>query len=716
MATALSRRSSAAVSAAAVGRCALQGRRVLLFAEQGLGDTLLCARYAGLVKQRGGHVIFACQTPLLRLLASLPGVDQLVAREQPLPDFDVYAPLMSLPRIFGTTVATVPAPSPYLTADPGLVERWRHELAPYTGFRIGIAWQGNPRYGLDRHRSFPLKQFAALARIPGVRLFSLQKNDGLDQLRDLGGQFPVIDLGPKLDVTTGPFLDTAAAMKNLDLVISPDTSLAHLAGALAVPVWLALSDAPAWHWLVGREDSPWYPTLRIFRQRRIDDWDDVFRRITAALEQRLSLSPGYVPSHALAAPAAPSVRSRAANDLVAQAWRCHQADDYAQAQRLCRQVLQTHPDDAEVWRLLGEACLLQGQPTAAATALREALRLGPKLAELHCNLGAALARLGQPDEAAASYRQALALKPNYAAAHNNLGVALTELNRPEEAVVEFHAALRVQPHDAEALNGLGMALAALGRMDEAVSQFEQSLQQRPDYATAHYNLGSARLMRGEFAQGWPEFEWRRRRVPDLVPEFRKPEWNGEALHGRTVLLYAEQGLGDTLQCVRYAPLVKQRGGRVILACQKPLLRLLAGLPGLDVLTPREETLPDFDVFAPLMSLPRIFNTTLDNLPADVPYLAADPASCSTGERFWPHLPVSRSASPGKATRALNPTGAARFRCDIMPPWRAFPACGSSACKRSTAWNSCVTSTSISRSTTWDPNSTKRRARSSTRPR
>ena len=274
----------------------LGGRTILLYAEQGLGDTIQFVRYAPLVKGRGGAVLLACQKPLLRLLAGCPGVDRLVAREDPLPDFDVYAPLMSLPRLFGTTVTTTPAATPYLSADPNLIEHWRRELAACHGqlaarattFKIGIAWQGNPQFGADRQRSFPLAHFEALAQLPGVRLYSLQKKDGAEQLRAC--PFPVTDLGPRLDEANGPFMDTAAVMKNLDLVVCPNTSLAHLAGALAVPVWVPLPLAPEWRWLWGRDDSPWYPTARVFRQPRPGSWDDVFAAMASELE-RLAASP-----------------------------------------------------------------------------------------------------------------------------------------------------------------------------------------------------------------------------------------------------------------------------------------------------------------------------------------------------------------------------------------------------------------------------------------
>jgi len=285
----------------------LGGRTILLYAEQGLGDTLHFIRYVPLAKQRGGSVIVECQAPLLRLLAGFPGIDCLLAQGSPLPAFDVRAPLLSLPGIFHTSFGSIPAPVPYLRADADLVKHWRRELkkglgardegresgmafsslaprpSPLAPFLVGIAWQGNPTNPGDRHRSIPLVHFARLAQVPGVQLISLQKGPGSDQLHGLAGRFPVLDLDNRLDEASGAFMDTTAVMMNLDLVISSDTVVPHLAGALGVPVWVAVSLAPDWRWLLDREDSPWYPTMRLFRQNRYGDWEGVFGRIAEDL-------------------------------------------------------------------------------------------------------------------------------------------------------------------------------------------------------------------------------------------------------------------------------------------------------------------------------------------------------------------------------------------------------------------------------------------------
>jgi tetratricopeptide (TPR) repeat protein len=263
----------------------LEQRSVLLQAEQGFGDTIQFIRYARLVKDRNPRatVVVECQPPLAKLLANSPGIDCLVAQGETLPRFDVHLPLLSLPLIFQTTVETIPSEVPYLFAADTLVEQWRVRLSGIGGFRIGINWQGRPGGGDFRKRNIGLQCFQRLAEIPGVTLISLQRGPGRDELLSSSNDMRIVDLGDDFDTAQGRFMDTAAVMKNLDLVITCDTSIPHLAGALGVPVWLALPYVPDWRWLLDRSDSPWYPTMRLFRQVRLADWEGVFENMAAAL-------------------------------------------------------------------------------------------------------------------------------------------------------------------------------------------------------------------------------------------------------------------------------------------------------------------------------------------------------------------------------------------------------------------------------------------------
>ena len=255
------------------------GKTVLVHWEQGLGDTIQFCRYASMLKEQGATVLFAPQANLKTLLGSFDGEIALVDDRNP-PAFDFHIPLLSLPGLFGTVLETIPARHAYLSADPARIARWKEKIGP-GGFKIGICWKGSAVHVENVFRSFPVDFFQQLGSAANVRLISLLKNEemlpaGIEALEGL-------DAGPDA------FVDTAAVMMNLDLVITADTSIAHLAGALGVPAWVALKHVPDWRWLTARADSPWYPTMRLFRQESDGDWQSVFRQMETALAQlRLS--------------------------------------------------------------------------------------------------------------------------------------------------------------------------------------------------------------------------------------------------------------------------------------------------------------------------------------------------------------------------------------------------------------------------------------------
>lgn len=257
----------------------LEGKTILLHGEQGLGDQIQFIRYVPLVAQYQGRIVVECSPPLVRLFTSVAGIYQLIARGEDLPTFDVHAPLMSLPRILGTTLETVPAQIPYLypTASISL----RLETPPSTSLKVGIVWAGSPFFKGNYKRFCPLSYFLNLLNVPNIAFYSLQKEPQVEELTKLSPPLPIQDLGTQMN----DFADTAFVLQQLDLVISVDTAVAHLAGALGKPVWLVLSFSPDWRWMLKREDSPWYPTMRLFRQSQFGDWQGVFEQVEQALHE-----------------------------------------------------------------------------------------------------------------------------------------------------------------------------------------------------------------------------------------------------------------------------------------------------------------------------------------------------------------------------------------------------------------------------------------------
>jgi len=261
----------------------LDGRTILLWAEQGFGDSIQFVRYVPWVAAKGGTVVLECWTPLRRLFADFPGVARMIEPGTSPGAFDVQLALLSLPLVHGTTLATIPAEVPYLKADPALVDAWRAQLKTDRRLKVGLSWQGNRGHPRDRERSVPLTALRSLLDIPEVAWFSLQKED--DPALFAGVPADVAPIRPRLPTgeSIRDFADTAAIIANMDLVVSVDSAAAHLAGALAHPVWLLLPFVPEWRWLLNRPDSPWYPTMRLFRQSSYGDWNGVVRDVRDAL-------------------------------------------------------------------------------------------------------------------------------------------------------------------------------------------------------------------------------------------------------------------------------------------------------------------------------------------------------------------------------------------------------------------------------------------------
>jgi Flp pilus assembly protein TadD/ADP-heptose:LPS heptosyltransferase len=671
------------------GGLPLGDRRLLVKAEQGLGDTLMFVRYLSLIRQGGGHLVVQCQRALHPLLKLLGDIDELVPDNALVDACDLEISLLSLPGLLGTRVTTVPAEVPYLRADSKLVESWRQRLERVPGLRVGIAWQGNASFDGDRYRSIALEHFGVLSKLPGVRLISLQKGYGCEQIPVVSDRVSVVDFGSGIDEGNGAFMDTAAIMKSLDLVITSDTSIAHLAGGLGVETWVLLSSAADFRWLMNRDDSPWYPTVRLFRQERLGDWSGVFARVAAALRRRSS-SP-------LESPAKGNVAAKINAESLHRRGKQHFENGQQAAALDCfRRALLSNGESPEIHHDLGVALAASGQFQQALGHFHEAVRLKPSWVQAYCNLALAHADLGQVQEAAKTLKAAVAFAPNSGMIHHRLGVVLGQLGdhvdamnaltkaaellpdspavhhdlgcaamtagkikdaiaaferaiaideefaeafnhlgtahaaqlHHEAALEHYRRAVAIRPDYAEAYNNLGVSLADLHRLEESAQALRRSLYFRPDAIDAHNNLAIVLLLQGHLEQGWLEYEWRfKRERPASLAQSSSPRWDGSGLDGKTLLLCAEQGLGDTIQFVRYAEMAKSLGAHVALECQKPLVPLLSKLHYLDEVIAIGAKRPLHDFHCPLLSLPCTFGTTLETIPSRVPYIEPDSGIC-----------------------------------------------------------------------------------------
>lgn len=260
------------------GKESLKNKKILIVSEQGLGDIIQYCRYVPLFKSLGAIVLLEAPKKLIPLLSSLQGVANLIEKEDKLLTYDFYYPLLSLPLAFNTTIKNLPKNIPYLSVPENLKNKWKKYIGN-NGFKIGICWQGNKQSELDKGRSFPPSLFKSISKIQNIRLISLQKYEGAEQLANLDNEIKIENLPPDFDEKKNSFLDTAAIMHNLDLIITSDTSLTHLAGALGMKTWLALQYVPDARWLLNVNTSPWYPRHKLFRQKKIGNWDTVFDEI-----------------------------------------------------------------------------------------------------------------------------------------------------------------------------------------------------------------------------------------------------------------------------------------------------------------------------------------------------------------------------------------------------------------------------------------------------
>jgi tetratricopeptide (TPR) repeat protein/ADP-heptose:LPS heptosyltransferase len=644
---------------------------LLIWNEYGLGDALQFIRYAELCKQRVGAVSIMCPKPLVRLFKALPFIDDVFDTMREGSSFDECVPMMSLPHRFDSALETVPATIPYLRVDPEIQAKWATRFAGVTDAKVGLVWAGGVRKGntsssrTDRQRSVELERMKPWLDLKGVRFYNLQKDKPAEQIVSLGLKDRIVDFMG--DVTD--FADTAAIIQNLDLVITVDTSVAHLAGGLGKPVWILSRYNACWRWLQNRPTSPWYPTARIFGQPTLGDWDTVMAEVGRELANEIARKsavrttdfvgePGpllNMPSHQPFRQNAPDPVAR----TVAEAAAHHQAGRLAEAERLYRiaiglaprhgdalrllgrlyveqgkpaqamsplqAALQAQPNNPETLFFLGSALRQQGKPEAALEAFTKALQALPNLPEVYVNMGACWHDMNNLKEAVLCLEKALSQRPDYFDALSDLGTVLRNMGRSAEARAKFERALQIAPDNAVIITKLGALLHDEGKIDEALKHFNRALAHAPECQDALWQKSFALLALGEYREGWKLFETGigQHHMRGLMP-FAAKSWDGKPAPDKHLVIWAEQGLGDVLQFIRYAELCKQRVGKVSVVCPKPLVRLFKALPFIDDALDAPRDGSHFDEHVLMMSLPQRFDTVFETVPATLPYLRVDP--------------------------------------------------------------------------------------------
>lgn len=486
----------------------LHGKTVLVKTEYGLGDTFHFIRYARTLKEHGAHVIVESQKPLVPLLRLCPYIDSVIPMDTPVPNTDFTVLLMSLPLVFDTQPDTIDMRVPYLHADAKLEKQWHNYFNNNHAFKIGICWHADAHTDAaeqvvkdDGHtKSIPLKFLLPLAKLNNVKLYSLQKFHGLEQLADTD----VVHSFDNLDEEHGAFMDTAALINQLDLVITVDTSIAHLAGALGKPVWTLLPTHADWRWAAA-DTTAWYKTIRLFRQPKPGDWQSIADNVYTALAHESS------------------------------------------------------------WQTL--------------------------------------------------FKRATNLYHNDAI---------------ENALKTYQCALATGAQHPTVFYNTACCLKVLGRYHEAINYYKKNLDHEPNNGKTCLGLAKSYLATRDFARGWPLLEHRFAHMHEYHRALNYTDLTPDDLRGKRVLLRAEWGLGDFVQFIRYAQLVKDCSAHVIVQTFPPLKDLLSRCPYIDTLITTHDPLPECDHEIPLLSLPMIFGTTPETIPADIPYIFADPML----ENYW----------------------------------------------------------------------------------
>jgi len=619
----------------------LAGKTLVVYAEQGFGDVIQFVRYIPLLAAQAAKVVLIVTPHLLALCKSVESDNVSVRTELAnLPPYDFHIPLLSVPwRLEDHDWAKIPATVPYLQVP---ADKSASIAAPAgTRLKVGLVWAGSPTHANDAHRSAGLRALLPLTGVAGVTFYSLQVGPRAPDLAAEAHHALIEPVAPKLK----DYGDTAAVIDQLDLVISVDTSVVHLAGALGKPAWVMIPYAPDWRWLLHREETPWYPTLRLFRQSAPNNWDDVVERLVAELTALAASRPEATCDEATAA-------------------------------------------KAQALFLAGLKHQEAGKLEKALDAYTQSATLDRRNPDLFNNLGVALQSQGRIAAAEACYRRASALRPEDVGCLSNLGSALRLQGKYAEAETVYNRARALAPTQPRPVFNAGHLYRDMGRPEEAQACFEQTLALEPDNKEALWDRALAQLQKGDYANGFQGYETRWGLKSLTKRPVALPLWDGGPLEGRSLYLQDEQGFGDALQFARFIPEVKRRGaGKVILECQPELMRLFALMPGVDAVVGRHAGTPGCACYAPLLSLPGILGITLDDLPGPVPYLQAPSATVPlpTDGRLkvglvWAgkDLPKDRSCPLDKLLPLLGDPRLDVYSLQVGPRAAELKACGADA--------------------------------------
>jgi len=537
----------------------IKDKTVYVYKEQGFGDTIMFCRYVHFLKQIAKKVIFRPQSHLKELFkANFADVE---FPDDSIPDeniaCDVHIPLLSLAKRFQANITTIPVTQGYLRADNDRVAFYNKNYFKNNKYKIGIYWYGDSKSLLKK--STNLSYFYKLAGLPDVQLYSLQKGYGIEELQSVPNSIKITDLGS----TFKDFADTAAAIANLDLVITVDTAVAHLAGAMGKPVWLLLHTQSEWRWMTNREYTPWYSSIKLFRQNEKDNWEELFNRVYCELSIKIG-------------------------NLYAERKKFEKALE-------CYNIpLKFNYNVLEVYNNMGVCYHNLAKYEQAIDSYKELLKYKPDSVETYCNLGAAYSYSERHQESEDCYIKAAELNPNYPEAYYNRALLYARQNMTDKAIEYYEKSIQLDPHPNKIFN-LATSYLLKGDYEKGLYLYENRVKME-------------------------------KYKPLRIPEFDKPKWDGTPLNGKTIYVYTEQGFGDSIQFSRYIFQLNEMGGKIKFKPQWEVERLFmqSNFPVemIDRFTGHHKV--EFDVHSPVMSLPYLLKAKPDNIPISGKYLYASP--------------------------------------------------------------------------------------------
>jgi len=672
----------------------VKGKTIILLQEQGFGDTFQFYRFARELKLEGAARVVAIVSPELNeVVRTIPWIDEAyheVNADAGLADYWVFP--MSLPSRYGVVDdQSIPKPIPYIKVDPEVQKVWANRLESLDSkkLRIGLVWAGRESHTNDKNRSMKLSDLNS----DRIEFMSLQKGNRENDEKD--PHWKITKCGDQIET----FMDSAALMSNLDLVISVDSAPVHIAGAIGAPVWALIPFIFDFRWMENREDSPWYPSVKLFRQKTMNEgWGPVIVRLEKALEQLLNERPArWQPSPFYYEESIKKSTTYAGVMLwLHSAFQYHTDGQIDKAQKLYQLVLQYEPSNVDACRNLAVLLRSSGNITEALNLYQYGENQGFIDADFYVNYANLLVQLEQWSVALEKIDRAIGIAPKNIKAlllasgcceHLGMLEKATQLlilaqglewslefeikiaslllgqGNTEDALLKVEALVKAHPkvcevqilaaqvyqeHDdfekADAAYELALAInpdhpdlyfnrailnAKIGKIEEAISDSRRAVAILPQNPEFHFQLATFLLTAGKFDEGWKEYEWRMSPQRTSVQRVIKPAfvgismWQGESLEGKSILIVPEQGFGDQIQFVRYAKWLKELGATVFVGAQKPLAQLMKSCPWVDAVVGDGETFAaDYWVFS--MSLPMLAGTDLQTIPADVPYLFADP--------------------------------------------------------------------------------------------